>query len=91
MGSGLFPIHHRFHPRQVDKLLLAAKLIGEVLEWVDEDPFEDICNGQWDNARSDGGALARLELARELLLGEVVPPEPPEEGEDRGGEAPSDG
>lgn len=80
MGSGIFPISHQRHPKQAETLHLAANLIGDVLTWSADQDVEDSSNGQWDNARSDGGALARLQLARDLILGEV---NPPKEAKDR--------
>ena len=68
MGSGYFPLYDKSDDGQ--KLKGAAALIEDVIE-IYYDSVYSGDGGQFDNAASDGGALARLELAKNLCLGEI--------------------
>jgi hypothetical protein len=70
MGSGSFPLYRT--DENGKKLLEAAKLIGEVVDGISDDVYSGDSGGmQYDNAASDGGSLALLQLAAQLIEDEV--------------------
>jgi len=68
MASGFFPIDGRDHAGQ--ELMRAAQLVTNVLDYYTDDVYCG-AGGQFDNAASDGGAIARLALAVKLIQDEV--------------------
>ena len=68
MSSGYFPMNNT--DRGAKELLRAALIVRKLISNV----WESVCSGddgQFDNAAYDGGSLARLELAVNLIVGEV--------------------
>ena len=69
MGSGYFPISKMDEDGK--RLMKAVVLVEEVKSEL-LDAIYDGDDGQFDNAASDGGSLARLGVAIDLIKGEVV-------------------
>ena len=70
MGSGTFPLYRS--DENAKKLLTAAMLVREVVGSISNEVYSgESGGGQFDNAASDGGSLATLSLAAELIEREV--------------------
>jgi hypothetical protein len=72
VASGIFPLG-RYAPESAKRLREAANLVEEVIKDLSADVFSGESGGmQFDNAASDGGSIARLRLAVELIEGEIA-------------------
>lgn len=70
MGSGSFPLQK--NDDGYESLKRAADLIRDVhRSWMADVYGGDSGGGQADNAASDGGSLARIALAEQLIRGEL--------------------
>lgn len=68
MGSGYFPLEGK----RATALLGAAQAVEDVCEALVSDVYSGESGGsQFDNAASDGGSVALLRLAVQLIRGEV--------------------
>lgn len=70
MASGCFPLYK--NEKDVDKLVEAIRLIDEFVDsWYSAVYNGDSGGNQFDNAASDGGALALISLASSLLKDQI--------------------
>lgn len=68
MSAGNFPVGA--DTENGKKLTAAAMLVSDVIESLRDEVY-DGADGQFDNSASDGGSLALLRLAAELIGNEV--------------------